>query len=103
VNKIKRNDTVEVISGEHKGKRGQALRVLPKKSQVVVQGVNLVKIHERKSRQREGGIIEREAPLDISNIAIVCPRCGAPRRVGIITREDGSRARYCKRCNEIIE
>jgi len=103
VNKIRRNDTVEVVSGEHRGMRGQVMRVLPKTGRVVVQGVNMVKRHQRRTRQSDGGIIEREAPLHISNVALVCPRCDAPHRVGIVARDDGTNARLCKRCNEIIE
>lgn len=101
--KIKREDTVEVISGDHAGERGKVTRVMPKEQRVVVQGVNMIKKHQRRSRQSEGGIIEREAPMNISNVALVCPRCDAPRRVGIIEREDGTRRRYCKRCKEVIE
>ncbi len=101
--KIRRDDTIEVISGDHVGERGKVLRVMPKERRVVVQGVNMVKKHQRRSRQSEGGIIEREAPLNISNVALVCPRCDGPRRVGIIAREDGTRRRYCKRCKEVFE
>jgi len=103
VRKIKNGDTVSVISGEHKGERGQVTQVHLRKRRVVVQGVNLVKVHEKRSRQRDGGIIEREAPLAIANVALFCSRCNAAVRVGITTREDGSQTRFCKRCNEIIE
>ena len=101
--KIRKNDTVQVISGDHTGERGQVLSVMPKEQKLVVQGVNLVKVHRRRTRQNDGGIIEREAPLRISNVAIVCSHCDGPRRVGIVTREDGTRRRYCKKCNEVIE
>jgi large subunit ribosomal protein L24 len=101
--KIRRDDMIEVISGDHTGERGKVLRVMPKEKRVVVQGVNMVKKHQRRTRQNEGGIIEREAPLHISNVALVCPRCDGPRRIGIMMREDGTRSRYCKRCNEVIE
>lgn len=97
--KIRAKDTVEVISGEHAGLRGEVLRVLPKEQRVVIQGVNLIKVHERRSREREGGIIEREAPIHISNVALVCPSCDRPSRVGIRKHEDGTSVRYCKRCD----
>jgi len=103
VRKIRQNDTVEVISGEHKGVRGEVMRVAPKAGRVVVRGVNLVKVHERRTRERDGGIIEREAPLHVSNVALVCPNCDKPTRVGLTELEDGKRARYCKACSEIIE
>ena len=101
--KIRKDDLVEVISGEHRGMRGQVMQVMPKEGRVVVRGVNLVKVHERRTRERDGGIIEREAPLHVSNVALVCPSCGRPSRVGITELEDGRRARYCKACDEIIE
>lgn len=101
--KIRRDDTVQVISGDHAGERGKVLRLLAKEQRVVVQGVNLVIKHQRRTRQSDGGRIEREAPLHVSNVALVCPRCDAPRRVGIVTREDGTRRRYCKKCKEVID
>ena len=101
--KIRREDMVEVISGDHASERGQVMRVMLKEQRVVVQGVNMVKKHQRRTRSSDGGIIEREAPLHVSNVALVCPRCDAPRRTGIVTREDGTRRRYCKRCKEVIE
>ena len=94
---------VVVISGDHAGERGKVMRVMLKEQRVVVQGVNMVKKHQRRTRASDGGIIEREAPLHVSNVALVCPRCDAPRRMGIVTREDGTRRRVCKRCNEVIE
>ncbi|MHB0875893.1 MAG: 50S ribosomal protein L24 [Anaerolineae bacterium] len=103
VQKIRRDDTIEVISGDHTGERGKVMRVMPKEHRVVVQGVNMVKKHQRRTRQSDGGIIEREAPLHVSNVALVCPRCDAPHRVGIVTRDDGTRRRFCKKCNEVIE
>lgn len=83
--------------------RGQVLRVDPKSERAVVQGLNLVKVHERRTRERDGGIIQREAPLHLSNLALVCPTCDAPSRVGIRVTADGRMVRFCKRCNETIE
>ncbi len=101
--KIRKGDRVEVIAGEHKGRRGEVLRVLPKEERVIVQGVNLVKVHQRRSRFSDGGIIEREAPLHISNVALICSRCDKGRRVGVVVREDGRKVRQCKKCGEFIE
>lgn len=101
--KIRRNDNVVVISGEHRGMHGQVLRVDTGKDQAVVQGVNLVKVHEKRTRERDGGIIEREAPVHVSNLAVVCPACGQSGRVGVTVTAEGKRVRFCKKCNETIE
>ncbi len=101
--KIRRDDTVQVITGESRGMRGQVLRMEKKGNRVVVQGVNLAKVHEKRTQQRDGGIIEREAPLHLSNVALVCPRCDKPSRVGIREDADGRAMRYCKSCDEVIE
>lgn len=101
--KIRRNDNVIVISGEHRGLRGQVLRIDTGKDLAVVQGVNLVKKHQKRTRQRDGGIIEREAPLHVSNLAIVCPACGQSGRTGVTVTAEGKRVRFCKKCNETIE
>jgi large subunit ribosomal protein L24 len=103
VKKLRKNDTVQVISGDHAGERGQVLSVMTKEERVIVQGVNIAKVHRKRTRQNDGGIIERESPLRISNVAVVCTTCNGPRRVGIRTNEDGTRQRYCKKCNEPIE
>lgn len=101
--KIRRNDNVVVISGEHRGLRGQVLRIDTKDDLAVVQGVNLVKVHEKRTRQRDGGIIEREAPVHVSNLAVLCPACGQSGRVGVTVTAEGKRVRFCKKCNETIE
>jgi large subunit ribosomal protein L24 len=103
VRKIRRNDTVEVISGEHRGMRGEVMRVDTKTNRAVVRGVNLVKVHQKQTRAREGGIIEREAPIHVSNLALVCPACNAASRVGVTQTADGQRVRFCKKCNETIQ
>jgi len=101
--KIRKGDTVEVISGrfEDKGKRGEVIRVLPKDSRVVVQGVNMRKKHQREvqtqGRTLSPGIIEFEAPVSISNVMLVCPVCDEPTRVGVLRSEDGVQ-RVCKNC-----
>ncbi|HEM61343.1 MAG TPA: 50S ribosomal protein L24 [Chloroflexi bacterium] len=103
--KIKKGDTVEVIRGDHQGMRGSIHRVLPDKDQVIVSGVNIVKRHTKPTGRvrTQAGIIEREAPLRISNVALVCPHCSQRTKVAIQIRADGERVRVCKRCNEAIE
>ncbi len=99
--KIRKGDTVEVISGrlEDKGKRGEVIKVLPDEHRVVVQGVNIRKKHQRQmqaqGRTMSPGIIEFEAPIDISNVMLVCPKCNEPARVGVVRDNDGAH-RVCK-------
>lgn len=106
--KIKKGDTVEVISGrlEDKGRRGEVIKVLPKDSRVVVQGVNMRKKHQSQmqtqGRTMTPGIIEFEGSIAISNVMLVCPSCGEPTRVAIL-REDDEVLRICKRCESVIE
>jgi len=108
VRKIKKGDTVEVISGrlEDQGKRGEVIKVLPKNDRVVVQGVNVRKKHQRQvqaqGRTLSPGIIEFEGPIHISNVMLVCPSCNEPTRVGI-QRHDGEATRVCKNCGSSIE
>jgi large subunit ribosomal protein L24 len=103
--KIKKGDTVEVISGDDKGVRGTVHTVLPKKGRVVVSGVNMIKKHQRRTGdvRTQFGIIEREAPVHISNVALVCPHCDKPTRVGYRVAPDGSKTRICRRCEEAID
>ncbi|WP_318663775.1 50S ribosomal protein L24 [Treponema sp.] len=97
--KIRKDDTVQVIAGKDKGKTGNVLRVLPAKNAVIVSGINIVKKAMRKrSQQDQGGIAEIEAPLNISNVAIVCKKCG-PTRIGY--KLDGDKkVRVCRKCGE---
>ena len=99
--KIRKNDTVEVIAGKDKGKRGTVVRVLLKKDAVIVSGVNIVKKAMRKrSQQDQGGIAEIEAPLNISNVAIVCKKCGATK---IGYKMDGDKkVRVCRKCGDVL-
>jgi len=102
--KIKKGDLVEVISGKDRGKRGKVLRVIPKENKVIVEGVNIVKRHQRPVPQlREGGIIEREAPIYACKVMVVCPSCDKRTRVGYKFVEDGKKVRYCKKCGEILD
>ncbi len=104
--RIKTGDTVEVISGNQKGERGEVLRVLPKESRIVIQGINLRKKHQRQiqagGRTMTPGIIQFEASIHISNVMLVCPNCGEATRVAV-TRDDGVRRRICKQCETIID
>ena len=101
---IKKNDTVMVTAGKEKGKTGKVLRVLPKRDRAVVEKVNFIKRHMRPgAHSRQGGIIEKENPINISNLMVVCGKCTDHTRVGRRVLEDGSRVRYCKKCDEIIE
>ena len=102
--KIKKNDTVLVIAGKDRGKRGKVHQALPKEQRVMVAGVNLIKRHMRpRARLRQTGIIQREAPIHVSNVALLCSKCNRPTRVGYTFLADGSKARVCKRCGEVIE
>jgi large subunit ribosomal protein L24 len=101
--KIKKDDTVLVIAGKDKGKTGKVHRVEHDKGQIVVAGANMVKRHTKpRGTVRQAGIIERESPLDIAKVALICGRCNKPTRVGYRLLEDGSKTRYCRACNEVI-
>ncbi len=104
--KIRKGDTVEVITGRDKGMRGEVIKVLTKEMRLVVQGVNIRKRHQREvvsqGRTLQPGIIEFEAPIHVSNVMLVCPNCDEPTRVGI-QREGGVRHRVCKRCQALID
>jgi large subunit ribosomal protein L24 len=103
--KIKIGDTVEVISGPSKGMRGEVLRVSPKEKRVVVRGVNVRKKHQRQiqaaGRTMSPGIIQFEAPIHVSKVMLVCPKCGDPVRVGFHV-EGGNRQRICRKCEAVI-
>ena len=101
---VKKDDMVMITTGKDSGKTGKVLRVLPEKGRVVVESLNMIKRHSRpRPGQAEGGIIEKEAPLDLSNVMVVCSSCSEPSRTGIRTLEDGSKVRFCKKCNEIVD
>ncbi len=102
--KVRRDDTVQVLAGKDKGKRGKVREVRPDERRVVVADVNVVKKHMKpgRSQARQAGIIDLEAPLATSNVALVCTKCDRPTRVGVRFLNDGSKARVCKKCGEII-
>ncbi len=100
---IARNDIVLVIAGDDAGKTGKVLKVFPKKERVIVEKVNFVKRHTRPTRTRiQGGVLEKEAPIHVSNVLLLCPKCDTGVRVGTKTLSDGSRTRVCKSCGEMI-
>ncbi len=102
---IRKNDSVIVITGRDRGKRGRVLRVIPEKRRVIVEGVNFIKRHTRPNPQKniKGGIVEREAPLSASNVQLVCPECSAPTRVGRKLLDDGRRVRFCVKCKGVVD
>ena len=101
--KIRKGDQVVVTTGRNKGRSGEVLRVLRKEDRVLVQGVNLVKRHTRPSQVSAGGIIEKEAPIHISNVAHVDPKSKEPTRVGLRIEKDGRKVRFAKRSGEAID
>ena len=102
--KIRKGDTVMVIAGRERGKTGKVLLVDPRQGKVTVEKLNVIKRHTKPNQKvRQGGIIEREAPLALSNVMFLCGNCNKPVRLGIKALEDGRRVRVCKQCEEVIE
>lgn len=102
--KIKKGDNVEIISGKDRGKRGKVLKVQPKDNRVIVEGVNILHHHMKPTQEMpQGGIVENEGPIHISNVQLVCPRCEQKSRVGINILDDSSKVRVCKKCGEVID
>ena len=101
--KIRKGDRVVVITGKDKGKSGEVLKVLPKDMRAIVQGVNLARRHQRQTAAREGGIISKEVPIHLSNLALRDPKDGKPTRVGYKTLADGKQVRIAKRSEETID
>ncbi len=98
---VKRGDTVVVIAGKDKGKEGKVVAAMPEENKVIVEGVAIAKKHQKARMQgQESGIINKEMPIDASNVMRVCPKCSKPARVGVKVFEDGSKAKYCKKCGE---
>lgn len=100
---IKKNDSVKVLVGKDRGKTGKVLKIFPTKDTAVVQGVNFAKKHAKRTKQDDqGGIINREAAIDLSNLAVICKGCNQPSKVGVDILNDGSKVRYCKKCKEVL-
>ncbi len=101
--KIKKGDKVVVLTGRDKGRTGEVIQVMPKEERALVRGVNIVKRHQRQTAQAEGGIISKEAPIQLSNIAVADPKDGKPTRVGFEVLDDGRKVRVAKRSGERID
>ncbi len=101
--RIRKGDRVVVLSGRSRGKIGEVLKMIPKESRAIVQGVNIVRRHTRPSQAHPGGIVEKEAPIHVSNLAHVDPKTGGQTRIGFRTLEDGRKVRYAKRSGEVID
>lgn len=101
--KIKKGDHVVVLTGKDKGKKGEVLKVLPSENRAVVQGVAQVRKHQRQTASQEGGIITKEAPIHISNLALEDPKDGQPTRVGYKFLKDGRKVRFARRSGEVID
>lgn len=102
--KIRKNDTVQVMAGKDIGKRGKVRFAYPKKNRVIVEGINFIKKHSRARAQvRQAGIIDLEAPIDVSNVMLLCGKCNRPTRVGFTFLEDGRKVRFCRKCREVID
>jgi large subunit ribosomal protein L24 len=100
--KIKKGDRVVVLAGRDKGKQGEVMEVRPSENRALVRGVNMVRRHQRQSANQEGGIISKEGPINLSNLAVEDPKDGKPTRVGFKILEDGSKVRIAKRSGEVI-
>jgi large subunit ribosomal protein L24 len=102
--RLRKNDNVQVISGEYKGKTGRILKVFPEKNRAIVEGINVVKRHTKpNAKNQQGGIVEKEASIHISNLMLVCPKTGMPTRLGTMVLENGKRVRFSKKAKESIE
>ncbi len=100
--KIKKGDSVVVLTGRDKGKRGEVIEVRPKENRALVRGINVVRKHQRQTAKEEGGIISKEAAIQISNLALEDPKDGKPTRIGFRFLDDGKKVRFAKRSGEII-
>jgi large subunit ribosomal protein L24 len=105
MSELKKNDKVKVISGKEKGRQGKILKVLTEREAALVERLNFVKRHSRAGAKpgQQGGIVEKEAPLSLSNLMLVCPKCSKATRIGIRVLEGGDRVRYCKKCKEQVD
>ena len=102
---IRKNDSVVVITGKDRGKRGRVLKVIADKNRLIVEGVNFIKRHTKPNPQRQikGGVVEREAPLHASNVQLVCPECNKPTRLGRKILGDGRKVRICRKCEGVVD
>lgn len=100
---IKKGDTVKVVAGKEKGKTGKVVKVVHEDGHVVVEKVNFVKRHQRANMKSKGGIVEKEAPIHLSNVMVICHKCNKGVRIGHRVLEDGKKVRVCRKCNEILD
>lgn len=102
---VRKNDQVKVLAGKDRGKTGRVLRVFPQRNRAIVENVNTVRRHTRPNPQKniQGGVVEREGPIHISNLQVICPECDQPVRVGIQFLSDGKRVRVCRSCSGTID
>ncbi len=102
---IRKNDSVVVITGKDRGKRGRVLQLVPAKNRLIVEGVNIIKRHTRPNPRQsvKGGVVEREAALHASNVQLICPECGAPTRIGRRLLGDGRKVRICRKCDGVVD
>ena len=101
--KIKKGDKVVVLAGRDKGRTGEVIQVMPKEERALVRGINIVKRHQRQTANQEGGIISKEGPIHLSNVAIADPKDGKPTRVGFKVLDDGRKVRFAKRSGDLID
>ncbi len=101
--RIRKGDRVVVLSGRDKGRNGEVLKMLPAEGRAIVQGVNSVRRHQKQSQTQEGGIITKELPIDLSNLALEDPKDGKPTRIGFKVLKDGKKVRFAKRSGEVID
>jgi large subunit ribosomal protein L24 len=102
--KLKRGDTVLIISGKDRGKTGKIEKVLPKTNQILVTGVNIIKKHTRPTKKNpHGGIIQINKPISVANVMLICPQCNKPTRIGFKMLDGGKKLRVCKKCKESVE
>ena len=101
---IKKDDTVIMIAGDEKGKSGRVLSILPSTDRVLIESLNMIKRHMKPGKKySQGGIIEKEAPVHLAKVMLVCPKCSKPTRIGNKILENGKKIRSCKKCGEVIE
>ncbi len=102
--RIKKDDKVKVLTGKDKGKIGKVLKVVKKTNRVVVENINVVKVHQRPTQANpQGGIVDKTMPINVSNLMVMCNSCVKPTRIGIKQLEDGKRVRICKKCDQQID
>jgi large subunit ribosomal protein L24 len=102
--RIKKEDTVVIIAGKEKGKRGRVLSVMPSLDRLIIEKVNVIKRHMKPSRKyAQGGVIEKEASIHLSNVMLLCPKCNKPTRIANVILEGGKKLRSCRKCREVID